>query len=431
MKKIMVLLICMSLFLVKITEVRADEQIKNNEKEYNIKIKVYDTDNNRLSLEEATFHIEAGDVTLNIDGKEGTKHGYGFYGSLDGEIGYENFRISSKVDEDIILTMSGDYGNYQFFIEEKIPLEDLKKNETLNLDYRLSELKEITLNSKMKEKSESLKYYICRIDISKAAHSDELAGGWAELTDIKDKKIYANRGVYKIFFSSRYKTVHKLFNERVVFLLGDTDIQVDADKKEYDYVSVEIPDIYDEFGYYGLMCSIKKFTTFEIWNDRKDSNKVEFYIDKDIKLVHKRMYLSNKMNHIYKKSVGFDLEGKMKLGDKYHYSNIYVSKHRDGKFGTNVSAADNRKNLISFIDIERVDDVNIEIYSKDTGELVFEDGFSSYWDYLELDIDMSEDYTVKIFSKTDKNVNASTYFNLTFTSQGMPVYELKKIVYDK
>lgn len=62
--------------------------------------------------------------------------------------------------------------------------------------------------------------------------------------------------------------------------------------------------------------------------------------------------------------------------------------------------------------------------------MVFEDGFSSYWDNLEYNLDESKSYTAKVFSKTDPNVNAISYFDLTFDKAGRPLFRLKEIVYN-
>lgn len=425
MKKIILLLVISSIMLSSMSILAIDTGT------YNVNIKIYDINNRQLSLNQATFHVETGDFSINGYGSSRSTYGYGYSGLLDAKISNQSLKISTSNTDDIKFIAFGDLGDYHYHIEETIPYEDLIINGTINLTYNLSDMNEITLSTTFDEKTEGqFKYFLYKIDEDKIAKSDEVSGGWGIFDDPTSKTIYVSEGTYNLTFMNEFQTTHRVYKKNNIIAVDDLKIEVNPSSKDFNHHILNISDIYDNYTYYCIELFLPNKENLDIWNSRNASNKLELYMHKDIDSSGKFVYLSNEIEERYNKSVTTGFDGEITLANKYHYSEMMSSLHKDGTYGVNILMKDDNDNELRFIQINRTDDVNIEIYDKETYELVFEDGFSSYWDTLEHNLDESKSYTARIFSKTDTNVNATSYFDLTFDKDGRPFFRLLEIIYD-
>lgn len=425
MKKIIIFLVAISMLLSRLSVMAYSPMT------YCVNIKIYDVDGNQLSLKQSTFHVESGDITNNGKGSSVEKSGYGCIDVLDAIVSNQSLVISTSNSEDIKFIIFSDLGDYHYHIEETIPYEALVLNGIVNLTYNLSDMNEMTLSTSFDGKTDGqFKYYLYKVDEKKMARPDETSGGWGTFHDPSSKTIYISDGTYNITFLNTLQTTNRVYKQYDIIAEDGKKVETTPEIEDFNQYIMNISSIYDDYPYYCIKSYFPYDETLEIWNSRKGSNKIELYLHKDITMMSISMVLSNEIEEWYNKSVITIFKEKTILADKYHYSLVHSDLHNDGTNSINIYMKDENENYLRFIKINRPDDVYIEIYDKITYELLFEDGFSSYWDKLDYQIDKNKSYIAKVYSNTDENVNATTFFELTFDNQGKSIYSLLDFIYD-
>jgi hypothetical protein len=388
-----------------------------NANTYKVQIIVEDNTGNTLDVSSAMSLISCGKSVIWT--KDDRKQGYGLSSVLDVNPTNQYFEFYSTSYDNISFNLSSDTGDYAFYISDTIKKEELKKDKAIQKKYKLSDLKKIALKTSFMNRN-SGRYEVSVVNTANNNYESDNHGSTFEMKPDGSKDLYISPGKFYMAFKYVDAGVCALTYKDNVNTSATKLIKIAREDVILTKYSYKAPKALEDYIYYIMQIQLLNGSYRAYLKGLfTDTGALDLYMDKRISASSQRIVFSMDPDDEYENSVWVMYQNKIpfQLGNSFSPGKISFTKGLDGRQSMEIYFSDSTGNSIHFIDMSGIKDLIVEVYDKKSGEKLYQNTISKYWDYFEPKLKAGA-YLARIYPvEKVHGIDCCTYYDLNVSSE--------------